>query len=120
MSMVRPMRTLMAAAIAAVLAGSAYGQGLPPVGIPIDPGGGKPEKPADPVKENEYRSSLGGLPNQKAADPWGSVRNPPAPAAKKAPAAPAKTAIGTAAKKVAPKDASAGAPKDAAATKKTN
>jgi hypothetical protein len=118
--MEQPMRTLMAAAIAAVLAGSAYGQGLPPVGIPLEPGGTKPEKPVDPVKENEYRSSLGGLPNQKPADPWGSVRNPPAPAAKKAPASPAKTTSGAAAKKAAPKDASAAPPKDAPAAKKTN
>jgi hypothetical protein len=114
------MRTLMAAAMAAALAGSAYGQGLPPVGIPIDPGGSKPEKPADPVKENEYRSTLRGLPNQAPADPWGSVRNsPPPPAAKKAPAAPAKSTTGTA-KKAAPKDAAAAPPKDAATTKKTN
>jgi hypothetical protein len=112
--MEQPMRTLMAAAIAAVLAGSAYGQGLPPVGIPLEPGGTKP------VKENEYRSSLGGLPNQKPADPWGSVRNPPAPTAKKAPASPAKTTSGAPPKKAAPKDASAAPPKDAPAAKKTN
>jgi hypothetical protein len=118
MSMVRSMRTLMAAAIAAVLAGSAYGQGLPPVGIPLEPGG-KPEKPPDPVKENEYRSTLRGLPNQAPADPWGSVRNPAPAAAKKAPAAPVKSTTGTA-KKPAPKDAAAAPPKDAAAGKKTN
>jgi hypothetical protein len=119
--MVQAMRTLMSAAIVVALAGSAYGQTGIPMGIPLEPGG-KAEPPPDPVKENEYRSTLHGLPNQKPADPWGSVRNPPAPApaAKKAPAAPAKTATGTAAKKAAPKDASAGAPKDAAATKKTN
>jgi|HubBroStandDraft_6_1064221.scaffolds.fasta_scaffold18280_6 hypothetical protein len=117
--MVQAMRTLMSAAIVVALAGSAYGQTGIPMGIPLEPGG-KAEPPPDPVKENEYRSTLHGLPNQKPADPWGSVRNPPAPAAKKAPAAPAKTTTGTAAKKAAPKDASAGAPKDAAATKKTN
>jgi hypothetical protein len=80
------MRTLMAAAIAAVLAGPAYAQGLPPIGIPM--GGDKPEKPVDPVKENEYRSAIGGMPTQKNADPWGNVRETkPAPAKKVAPAA---------------------------------
>jgi hypothetical protein len=77
------MRTLMAMAIAAALAGPAYAQGLPPIGIPM--GGEKPEKPVDPVKENEYRSAIGGMPTPKAADPWGSVRE-----TKPASAAPAK------------------------------
>ena len=116
--MVQAMRTLMSAAIVLALAGSAYGQGIP-IGIPLEPGT-KAEPPPDPVKENEYRSTLHGLPNQKPVDPWGSVRNPPAPAAKKAPAAPAKATTGTAAKKAAPKDASAAPPKDAPAAKKTN
>jgi hypothetical protein len=76
----------MAAAIVAALAGPAYGQGLPPIGIPM----GEPtkEKPVDPIKENEYRSAIGGLPAQKSTDPWGNVRETkPAPAAKKAPPA---------------------------------
>jgi hypothetical protein len=57
---------------------------MPPMGIPM--GEPKKEKPIDPVKENEYRSAIGGLPSQKAADPWGNVREtkPAAPAAKKA------------------------------------
>jgi hypothetical protein len=87
------MRSLMAAAIVAALASPAYGQGLPPIGIPM----GEPtkEKPVDPIKENEYRSAIGGLPSQKSTDPWGNVRETkPAPAAKKAPAAD-KTAPGT-------------------------
>jgi len=77
------MRTLMVVAIAAALAGPAYAQGLPPIGIPM--GGDKPEKPVDPVKENEYRSAIGGMPTPKAADPWGGVRE-----SKPASAAPAK------------------------------
>ena len=77
------MRTLMIVAIAAALAGPAYAQGLPPIGIPM--GGDKPEKPVDPVKENEYRSAIGGMPTPKSADPWGNVRE-----TKPASAAPAK------------------------------
>jgi hypothetical protein len=76
------MRALMVAAIVALLAGSAYGQSLPPMNIPV--GGDKPKAPGDPVKEKAYNSALGGLPNKKAADPWGNVRPaPPAPATKK-------------------------------------
>jgi hypothetical protein len=76
------MRTLMVAAIIALLAGSAYGQSLPPVNIPV--GSDKPKAPTDPAKEKAYNSALGGLPNKKAADPWGNVRPAaPAPAAKK-------------------------------------
>jgi len=76
------MRSLMAAAIVLALAGSAYAQ-MPPVGIPM--GEPRKEKPVDPVKENEYRSAIGGLPTPKSADPWGNVRETkPAPPAKKA------------------------------------
>jgi hypothetical protein len=83
------MRSLMVFALAAVLAGPAYAQGMPPIGIPM----GEPvkEKPVDPVKENEYRSAIGGMPTPKATDPWGSVREskpaPATPAKKTAPAA---------------------------------
>jgi hypothetical protein len=77
-----PMRFLTALTIVVALGGSAYAQGLPPIGIPM--GEEKPAKPVDPVKENEYRSAIGGLPAPKSADPWGSVReSKPAPAAKK-------------------------------------
>jgi hypothetical protein len=80
------MRSLMAVTIAVALAGPAYGQGLP-VGIPM--GEPKKEKPVDPIKENEYRSAIGGLPTPKAADPWGSVREtkPASAPAKKTPPA---------------------------------
>jgi hypothetical protein len=86
------MRTLMAVAVAAMLASPAYAQGLPPIGIPM--GGDKPEKPVDPVKENEYRSAIGGMATPKAADPWGSVREskPAAAPAKKTPPAADKSA----------------------------
>jgi hypothetical protein len=85
------MRGLTALAIVVALGGSAFAQGLPPLGIPM--GEEKPEKPVDPVKEHEYRDAIGGMPTPKAADPWGSVRE-----SKPAPAAPAKKTP-TAAKK---------------------
>ena len=77
------MRSLLVVAIAAALTGPAYGQGLPPIGIPM--AAPEKEKPVDPIKENEYRSAIGGMPTPKAADPWGSVRE-----SKPAPVAPAK------------------------------
>jgi len=86
------MRSLMVFAIAAALAGPAYAQGLPPIGIPM--GEPQKEKPVDPIKENEYRSAIGGMPSPKAADPWGNVRE-----SKPAPAAPAKKTPAAAAKK---------------------
>src|SRR5215469_10656096 len=76
------MRSLMAVAITAALAGPAFAQGVP-LGIPM--GTPQKEKPVDPVKENEYRSAIGGMPTPKAADPWGGVRE-----SKPASAAPAK------------------------------
>jgi hypothetical protein len=76
------MRSLMVVALAATLAGPAYAQ-MPPIGIPM--GEPQKEKPVDPIKENDYRSAIGGMPSQKAPDPWGNVRE-----SKPAPAAPAK------------------------------
>jgi hypothetical protein len=74
------MRGLLALAIVAALAAPAYAQGLPPIGIPM--AAPEKERPVDPVKENEYRSAIGGMPTPKAADPWGNVReSKPAPAA---------------------------------------
>ena len=77
------MRFLAVMAVAVALGGTAYAQGLPPIGIPMEPD--KPMKPVDPVKERDYSSAIGGLPTPKAADPWGNVRE-----TKPAPAAPAK------------------------------
>jgi hypothetical protein len=88
------MRSFIPFAIAAALAGPAFAQGLPPIGIPM----GEPakERPVDPIKENEYRSAIGGMPTPKNADPWGNVRE-----SKPAPAAPAKKAPAAADKKPA-------------------
>jgi hypothetical protein len=107
------MRTLMAVAIAAALAGPAYAQGLPPIGIPM--GGDKTEKPVDPVKENEYRSAIGGMPSPKAADPWGTVRE-----GKPAPAAPAKKTPPAADKNVSAAKKNPTTAKTGDAPKKTN
>jgi hypothetical protein len=94
------MRKLMVFAIAAGLAGPAFAQGMPPIGIPM--GAPEKEKPVDPVKENEYRSAIKGMPTPKASDPWGSVReNKPAATVKKTP--PAKKNPSTAKTTDAPK-----------------
>jgi hypothetical protein len=111
------MRFLLVPAIAVALAGAAYGQGLPPIGIPM--GDEKPEKPVDPVKENEYRSSLHGLPNQKPGDPWGTIRSTPAAPAQKKAAAPADKNAATK-KSAAATNKNAPPAKDGAAAKKTD
>lgn len=84
------MRSMMAVAMVVALAGPAYAQGGVPLGIPM--GEPKKDKPIDPVKENEYRSAIGGLPTPKSADPWGNVRESKPEPAKKAPAASDKSA----------------------------
>ena len=90
------MRSLMAAAIVLVLAGSAYAQGLPPIGIPM--GEEKPHKELPPEKEGDYRSAIKGLPDRKTSDPWGSVRSQ-APAQSAQPAQPGKQTSAQAKKK---------------------
>jgi hypothetical protein len=107
------MRSLMVVAIAAVLAGPVYAQGLPPIGIPM--GGDKPEKPVDPVKENEYRSAIGGMATPKAADPWGNVRE-----SKPASTAPAKKTPPAADKNAATPKKHSTTAKSTDAPKKTN
>ena len=84
------MRKLMVFAIAAGLAGPAFAQGVPPIGIPM--GSPEKEKPVDPVKEHEYRSAIGGLPTAKSADPWGTVRETKPAPEKKTPAVSDKNA----------------------------
>lgn len=91
----RLLAAMAAMAIVAALAAPAYAQGLPPMAIPM----GEPakEKPVDPVKENDYRSAIGGLPTPKSADPWGTMRDTktaPAASAKKTPPAGDKNASG--------------------------
>jgi hypothetical protein len=113
-----PMRFLLVPAIAVALAGAAYGQGLPPLGIPL--GEEKPQKPVDPVKENEYRSTLRGLPDSKPGDPWGTIRSAPAAPAQKKAAAPADKNAAAPKKTTATANKSAAPAKDAAAAKKAD
>ncbi|MBT1516805.1 hypothetical protein KIP88_41095 [Bradyrhizobium sp. SRL28] len=94
-------RILGAAAVIALLAGSAAAQRGPAKYGEED----KPKTPAEIAAERDaekaYRRSLGNIPEQqKSADPWGSVRSDSAPpkAAAKAPQAKpkAKSAEGAA------------------------
>jgi hypothetical protein len=74
------MRVLCAAAMAALLAGPAFAQGK---------GGGKDPPPAktqteidaDRAAETAYKKSLGNIPDQAPADPWGGARSLEAPKA---------------------------------------
>ena len=83
------MRVFLAAAVIALLAGSANAQQVRQYGE------FKEKTPQDIAAEKEadkaYKKSLGNIPEQKAADPWGTVRSDNAPrAVAKAP--PAKRA----------------------------
>ena len=92
------MKILLAAAVFAMLAGSAWAQTQRPVpraGEPL----GKTDKEIRDEKEAEqaYQKSLGNIPAQKAPDPWGTVRSDGAPkAVAKEPAAKRTKAGGTA------------------------
>jgi hypothetical protein len=77
------MRIVMAAAIIALLTGSAYCQtvnmsnGKPAIGFPLQDS--KPNAPADPQSEeheNAYKSAIEKIPQKpKSADPWQGVRS---------------------------------------------
>ena len=93
-------RILGAVAVIALLAGSAAAQKGPARYGEED----KPKTPAEVAAERDaeraYRRSLGNIPEQQKADPWGTVRSdsaPPKAAAKAPPAKPkAKSAEGAA------------------------
>ena len=81
------MRVFLAAIVIASLAGPAFAQGAIPKYGELE--GKKPhELKAEKEAEAAYQKSLGRIPvpEQKASDPWGSVRSDSAPKA-----APAKT-----------------------------
>jgi hypothetical protein len=89
------MRVFLAAAMIALLAGSASAQSLvkgqnpgPPPAAPKS----QQEIEADRAAERAYKNSLRNIPDQPAADPWGNARSVEAPkaAAKAAPAKPKK------------------------------
>jgi hypothetical protein len=92
------MKIVFAAAVIAMLAVPAYAQGLAK-GAGPQPSSQAPksqqEIEADRAAERAYKKSLGNIPDQPPADPWGSARSIDAPkAAAKTPAAkksPAKT-----------------------------
>ncbi len=73
------MRVFLAAVVVALLAGPAYAQSKS-----IPKYGELQGKPAHEIKaekeaERAYQKSLSGIPEQKAADPWGAVRGDSAP-----------------------------------------
>jgi hypothetical protein len=91
------MRTFYVAALMALLAGPAYAQGKTTPGPPPAPPKSQQEIAADRAAERAYQSSLGNIPDQPAADPWGNARGIDAPktsatTAAKAPAKRVKTA----------------------------
>jgi hypothetical protein len=91
------MRVLGAAAMIALLAAPAYAQSKTP-GPPPPPPKSQQEIEADRAAERAYKSSLGNIPDQPAADPWGNARSLDAPkVVAKTPAAKPRTKTGSAA-----------------------
>jgi hypothetical protein len=82
------MRIFCAAAIIALLAGPAYAQSQPVPRYGDLKGKSPQDLAAEKETEQAYKKSLGNIPEQKAADPWGNVRSdsPPKAAAKDPPA----------------------------------
>ena len=89
-----PMRVFLAAAMIALLAGSAHAQSqsVPKYGE-VDKDKTSQQIEADKEAERAYQRSLGNIPDKGATDPWGGVRtdSAPKPAAKAAPAKRTKT-----------------------------
>ncbi|HLX14753.1 MAG TPA: hypothetical protein VKS24_06050 [Bradyrhizobium sp.] len=83
------MRVFLAAMVALLMAGSAYAQRGAPA-APTEP----PKSPAqieqEKAGENAYRRSLGNIPDQPPADPWGGARAVEAPKSAAAKEPPAK------------------------------
>jgi hypothetical protein len=88
------MRVLCAAAMIALLAGPAYAQHAPKPSA--DPPKTPQELANDKAADKAYKKSLGNIPDQPPADPWGGARSleAPKPVAKDAAAKPhAKTGV---------------------------
>jgi hypothetical protein len=83
------MRVFLAAAMIALLAGSAYAQTdrVPKYGE-VDKDKTPQQIEADKEAQRAYQRSLGNIPDKGSTDPWGGVRSDsaPKPAAKAAPA----------------------------------
>ena len=85
------MRILGAAAVIALLTGSAYAQTPSMNLIPELQSKSPEEKEAEAAKDKAYKESLRKIPDAKASnDPWGTVRNADAPKASDKTSAPAK------------------------------
>jgi hypothetical protein len=86
-------RILGVAAVFAILAGSAYAQTSVPKYGDVDKEKSPEQIRSEKEAERAYQRSLGNIPEQKSADPWGAVRsdNPPKTAVKPPPAKKAKT-----------------------------
>lgn len=98
------MRVFFAAAVVGLLAGPAYAQTQPiPQYGEEDPAKTQRQISAEKEAAAAYKRSLGRIPEQKASDPWGTVRGDSAP--KSAKDLPAK---GPSAKDPAAKRAKAG------------
>jgi hypothetical protein len=88
------MRVLLAAALIALMAGSANAQGR---GVPAAAEPAKPKSPqeiqAEKDAEKAYKRSLSNIPDQGPADPWGNMRggDAPKPVTKVAPSKKTKT-----------------------------
>jgi hypothetical protein len=89
------MRVCLAAAMLALMAGTAYAQS--PGSVPKYGEAPKAKSPQEIAAEKEveraYKRSLGNIPDQAPTDPWGNVRSesPPKPVAKAPSAKRAKT-----------------------------
>jgi hypothetical protein len=85
------MRVFWAAVMIALLAGPAFAQGAKgSAKEPVAPKT-KTEIDAEKAADRAYKNSLGNIPDQAPADPWGGARNLEAP---KAAAKPAATKLG--------------------------
>ena len=72
------MRVIYAAAMIAILAAPAYGQGAPP-GPPPAPPKSRSEIDAERTADQRYKDSLKNIPDKPAADPWGIARGADTP-----------------------------------------
>jgi hypothetical protein len=89
------MRVFLAAVMIALLAGPAFAQGAK--GSGKEPAAPKTQTEIDSERaaERAYKNSLGNIPDQAPADPWGGARNLEKPKADK----PASTKLGAGKKK---------------------
>ena len=76
------MRVFRAAAIIAlILAGPAYGQGKGAPAAPAEPPKSPQQIESEKAADSAYKRSLGNIPDQPPADPWGDARGADAPKA---------------------------------------